>query len=128
MKKITMYCTDLFLCPSFLLYYDFNILLLLPMSNQTKIKISFRTLLVLIVQSFIFILEPVKSNELAFIKIFILENLNIDSAPFHQYLLSQVHTLLIRIRDSLAQQHRSVSQNNAAKLDLNQLSKLKIKL
>lgn len=58
-----------------------------------------------------------------YIKIFILENLNIDSASFHHYLLSQLRTLLVRIRDSLVQEFRSKKQIDESSIDMPQTSK-----
>ncbi|KAF8789183.1 hypothetical protein HNY73_007144 [Argiope bruennichi] len=51
--------------------------------------------------------EALSEAELILLKDFIISNLNIDSTPFQQLLLSQLRVLLVRIRDSLVHEYRS---------------------
>ncbi|XP_054712926.1 thyroid adenoma-associated protein homolog [Uloborus diversus] len=61
------------------------------------------------------------SEELQLVMEFIEYNMNIDSASFHQQLLAQLRTLLVRIRDSLAQEYRLKSKSVDFELDLAQI-------
>ncbi|GIY68476.1 thyroid adenoma-associated protein homolog [Caerostris darwini] len=54
--------------------------------------------------------ERVSENEMRLLKEFLPVNLNIDSTPFQQLLLSQMRTLLVRIRDSVVQEYRLKSK------------------